>query len=66
MRLIDQLRAEEATSVVIYSDNPDFEGPNSAIEVSASWTNWQERRFVGDSLLEALRAAVAASAMAPS
>lgn len=32
--LIDELRAEEGESVTIHSDNPDFEGPNSCIEIT--------------------------------
>lgn len=49
------LRSEEGASVTLLSDNPDFNGqPNNAIECCGDWTDWQERRFTG----ETLRAAV--------
>lgn len=56
--LIDQLRQSEGAAVTILCDNPEFFGPNNAIEVIADWTNWQTVRFSGESLVEALRAAL--------
>ena len=56
--IINTLRAEEGAFVTIYCDNPDFNGqPNSKISVCASWTNWEEMMFGGDSVIEALRSA---------
>lgn len=56
-REILALRAEEGDAVTIPCDNPDFGGPNCAIEVSAWWTEYNERRFSGDTLAECLNAA---------
>lgn len=58
---IDALRAKEGDSVTILCDNPDFNGqPNCAIECSGEWTNWEPRRFAGDTVLSCLCAATAA------
>lgn len=62
-RLIDQLRQREGASVMLFCDNADFnEQPNSAIEVSDDWTNWQDRRFTGETVTAALEAALLARA----
>jgi hypothetical protein len=59
--LIDQLRSNEGDSVTILCDNPDFNGlPDRVIVVNGAWTNWQDRRFGADTLVQALRAAVKA------
>lgn len=60
MRLILQITDPEGSSVTICAVNADFDGPNNVITVSDDWTNWDERRFTGDSLLDCLHAAVAA------
>ena len=57
---IDELRSEEGDCVTILCDNPDFHGPNNAVVCCGGWTDWEDRRFSGDTLLEALQAAVAA------
>lgn len=62
MTAIHALRAGEGHSVTILCDNPDFDGPNNAVEVCADWTDWKERRFTGETLLEALQAAIAGRA----
>lgn len=62
MLLIHQLRREEGDAVTVFCDNPDFSGPNCGIEVCGDWTGYQDRRFVGDTLIEALSAASAARA----
>lgn len=52
---VEMLTQEEADSVTILSPNPDFNGhPGYAITVSASWTNYEDVRFEGDSLLDCL------------
>jgi hypothetical protein len=60
LRLIDQLRADEGNAITILCDNPEGP-PNNAVEVVADWTGWEERRFDGATLLEALQAAAAAA-----
>lgn len=55
--IIDELLAEECSSVTLFNDDPYFGGPDSAIEVVAEWTDWTPRRFTGDNMLGALRAA---------
>lgn len=57
--LIDKLRFDEGDSVTILCDNPDFNGqPDRVIVVNGAWTDWQDRRFGADTLVQALRAAV--------
>lgn len=56
--LIEELRAPEGAEVSIACDNPDFNGqPNSVVEIIDDWTGWKPRRFGGENVLEALRAA---------
>lgn len=58
-RLIELLRSEEGDCVTIFCDNPDFNmGANNAVECNGFWTNWEHRRFEGESLLDALSAAM--------
>lgn len=59
--LIEKLRADEGSTVEIACDNPDFnDRPNSLISVCGFWTEWQERKFTGDTVHACLVAAVAA------
>ena len=51
--MINALRSEEGDCVNILSDNPDGP-PNCAVECQGYWTEWCVRRFVGETLLEAL------------
>src|SRR5258708_16438633 len=61
-KIIEALRAPEGAEVTMICDNPDFNGqPNSAIEVCDDWTGWDTKRFTGDTVLDALRAAYLAS-----
>jgi hypothetical protein len=62
--LIEPLRAEEASAVTLICDNPDGD-PNNAVECWGDWTGWNILRFNGDTLADALRAAVAAQTAAP-
>lgn len=57
--LIDALRAEEGDDVRILCDNPE-PPPNVAIECNGGWTNYDNRRFEGDTLIQCLRAAQSA------
>lgn len=57
-KYIDFLRADEGDSVTILCDNPDFNGqPNCAIECNGYWTNWEDRRYAGDTIEAALELA---------
>lgn len=59
IRLIDLLRSQEGDSVTILCDNPDFNmGANNAVECNGDWTGWKDQRFEGESLLDALSAAM--------
>lgn len=60
MKLIDALRADEADSVTIGCDNPDFEGPDHYIECDGEWLQFTPSRFTGDSILECLQKACGA------
>jgi len=55
---IGELNADEGNGVNILAANPDFIGPNYAIEVTGDWTNWQPVRYQGDSVREALEKAL--------
>lgn len=56
--LIESLRTAEGHSVTLVCDNPDFNGqPNCAVEVCGNWTDWQQRRITGESILGVLREA---------
>lgn len=58
LRLMDILRSQEADSVTLCSDNPDFNGqPNCLVICNGDWTGWEDRRFQADTVLDALRAA---------
>jgi hypothetical protein len=60
LEALNELRAEEGSSVTLLCDNPDFNGqPNNAIICNGEWTDWQDRRFTGDDLAEAIYAALA-------
>lgn len=60
--IIEALRTPEGAEVTLICDNPDFNSqPNSAIEVCDDWTGWETKRFGGDTVLDALRAAYLAS-----
>ena len=65
-KLLHGLRGGEGSSVTLLCDNPDFNGqPSNAIEVCGEWTNWEDRRFTGDTLhaavLNAYRAILSAA-----
>ena len=56
--LCEALRADEGSQVLLVCDNPDFNGqPNNAVECVADWTGWDNLRFTGDTIVDALRAA---------
>lgn len=56
---LNELRAEEGDSIFVPCDNPDYyDGVGSYVEVTSEWTQWKPRKFGGDNLTEALKAAV--------
>ncbi len=57
-KAIAQLTTDECDSVTIFAANPEFNGPNNAIECYGLWTDLIELRFVGDYLLDCLEKAV--------
>ena len=57
---VNELRAEEGSSVTISCDNADFGGPASHIEVCSDWTDWKQRGYYDQSVVDALESAVAA------
>lgn len=58
--IVEQLREPEGACVSLFCDNPDFGGPNNALEITDDWTGWEPLRFDSDTILNALRAALAA------
>jgi hypothetical protein len=55
MAAILRLVENEGASVTILCENPEGVGPdNHAVEVCDDWTNWGDRRFYGQTRLEAL------------
>jgi hypothetical protein len=59
--ILENLREPEGDSVTLFCTNPDFgAGPNNAIEVNAYWTDWQDLRFTGETIFEALENAMKA------
>lgn len=56
---LNELRRDEGSSVTLLCDNPDFNGqPNNAVVCNGAWTNWEDRRFTGDTIGHAIRAAL--------
>jgi len=66
MRYIEQLRSGIGASVTILCDNDDatYKEQSVAIEACADWTDWENRRFYGESVLQCLAKAVIARANA--
>ncbi len=56
IHMLHGLRSEEGDSLTLLADNGDGP-PNNAVECCGSWTDWKERRFSGDTLDAAMRAA---------
>jgi len=61
VRFINDLRGHEGDSVTILCNNPDFNGqPNCAILCNGEWTDYDDLRFKGDTVLQCLaRASIA-------
>jgi hypothetical protein len=56
---IERLRDGSGAQVMLLCDNDDFNDlPNNAVVVCAEWTKWEDCRFTGDTLLDALESAI--------
>jgi hypothetical protein len=64
MRYIEQLRSGIGASVTILCDNDDatYKDQSVAIEICDDWTDWKDRRFYGESVLQCLANAMIARA----
>ena len=51
--LINQLRADEGSSITILCDNPEAIDAKeaAAIECNGWWTGWANKRFYGEDIL---------------
>ena len=59
IQAINELREEEGSSVEILSDNVDAaDQPNCAVICNGDWTMWEDQRFGGDTLDQALAEAL--------
>lgn len=60
LNAIDLLREDEGNSLTFVCDNPDFNGqPNAKVICNGRWTGWQDREFCADTVIGALRLALA-------
>ena len=57
--LLEELREQEGHTVTLCCDNPDGP-PDAAIQVCGDWTEWDEVRIEGQTVLECLQKAVRA------
>ena len=55
---LQTLLDEEGDILTLSSDNPESIGPRQAIICRGGWTDWKDKHFGGDSLLECLDNAV--------
>lgn len=51
--MIQALRSEEGDALTLLADNPDGP-PNNAVECCGAWTDYNDRRFEGATLTEAV------------
>jgi class 3 adenylate cyclase len=60
MRYIEQLRRGEGDSVTILCDDPEAETTDRRLAVvcNGGWTEWTDRRFYGESVLQCLARAI--------
>lgn len=67
MRYIEQLRAGEGDSVTVLCDDPEAESTAArlAVECVGAWTQWEPRRFYGESVLQCLAKAAVAQLETP-
>lgn len=60
LEALNELTHEEGDSVLIVADNAGFDGPNSIVDCCGGWTDWEEIRFEGYTMLDALQNAALA------
>lgn len=54
-QLIEKLRAGDASSVTILCENTDRDDlPDHGVECFGEWTGWRDKRFYGNTVMEAL------------
>lgn len=58
VEIIEMLVADEGAELSIACPNPDFDGPQRIVDVCDQWTDWDTARFEGDTLQDALEAAL--------
>lgn len=58
LEMINELRANEGAELILYCDNPNFKGNNNAIAIIDDWTDWKEKRYEGETLIECLQKAL--------
>lgn len=58
---LNYLRADEGDSVNLLCDNPEGP-PNNAVICCGDWTDWQDERFEGQTLIEAVNKAALSKA----
>lgn len=67
IRYLEELRLGEGDSVTILCDDPEAESTSKrmAIVCIGAWTQWQERRFYGESIVQCLARGVGAMRITP-
>lgn len=58
LQAMADLRSEEGDSVTLCADNAEFDGPAARVVCNGAWTGWNDEDFTGDSLIDAMHAAV--------
>lgn len=67
IRYLEELRLGEGDSVTILCDDPEAESTakRMAIVCNGAWTQWQDRRFYGESIVQCLAKGVGAMRITP-
>ena len=67
IRYLEELRLGEGDSVTILCDDPEAESTSKrmAIVCNGAWTQWQDRRFYGESIVQCLAKGVGAMRITP-
>jgi hypothetical protein len=58
LEAINELRKDEGDSVTLVADNAEFGGPAAKVVCNGAWTGWNDEDFTGDSMIDALHAAM--------
>ena len=67
IRYLEELRLGEGDSVTILCDDPEADSTarRMAIVCNGAWTQWQDRRFYGESIVQCLAKGVGAMRITP-